>query len=80
MKQRRKTEILMRSQTGKVHVEVPDGSRFSTYVSVMIHAPDICTNNMPLFMKAESIVFHREVQSVPRNHLRAARVRAVESK
>lgn len=32
MKQWRKCEILMRSQTGKVHVEVSDGSRFSTYV------------------------------------------------
>lgn len=62
MKQWRKCEILMRSQTGKVHVEVSDGSHFSTYVSN--DTPDIRTSNMALFMKAEYLVFHSEIQSL----------------
>lgn len=39
------------------------GSCFSTYVSMLIHAPDIWTNNMALFMKAEYLVFQRNAKS-----------------
>lgn len=45
------------------------GSCFSTYVSMMIHAPDIWTNNMALFMKAEYLVFQRNPKSANRLEL-----------
>lgn len=37
-------------------------SCFFTYVSMMIHAPDIWTNNVALFMKAEYLVFQRNLK------------------